>query len=101
MSRYIDADEFGRCLQNYRPYVDSGRFNAIQTEVNQVLDCIEYEIEDTPSIDIVRCGECRYAHMTYDRQCKYCDQITDDDGNVIEVYYDGSHFCSDGEREGE
>ena len=48
--RLIDADEFERCLQNYRPYVDSGRFNAIQTEVNQVLDCIEYEIEDAPTI---------------------------------------------------
>jgi hypothetical protein len=63
MSRYIDADEFGRCLQNYRHYVDSGRFNAIQTEVNQVLDCIEYEIEDTPSIDIIRCRECKYWNM--------------------------------------
>jgi len=59
------------------------------------------QIDKAPSIDIVRCGECRYAHMTYDGQCKYCDQITDDDGNVIEVYYDGSHFCSYGEREGE
>ena len=93
MSRYIEADEFERCLQNYRPYVDSGRFNAIQTEVNQVLDCIEYEIEDTPSIDIVRCRECRWskANGTY-QWCGRLDstaRITADD------------FCSYGEREGE
>ena len=84
MSRYIDADEFGRCLQNYRPYVDSGRFNAIQTEVNQVLDCIEYEIEDAPSIDIVRCGECKHRE---EYPCK--------------VYHDDDWYCADGEREGE
>ena len=64
MSKWIDADAFKRCLQNYRPYVDSGLFNAIQTEVNQVLDCIEYEIDDAPSIDIVRCVECRHWRNT-------------------------------------
>ena len=94
MSRYIDADEFGRCLQNYRPYVDSGRFNAIQTEVNQVLDCIEYEIEDAPSIEIVRCKECKYAHMTYGGECKYCDKWSLEDS----LYLDGDFFCSYGER---
>ena len=93
MSRYIDADELGRCLRNYRPYVDSGRFNAIQTEVNQVLDCIEYEIEDAPSIDIVRCGECKWAKANGTYQwCGRLDstaRITADD------------FCSYGERSGE
>ena len=74
MSRYIDADEFERCLRNYRPYVDSGRFNAIQTEVNQVLDCIEYEIEDAPSIDIVQCKECRYRKYRIDYEKEYCLQ---------------------------
>ena len=88
MSRYIDADEFGRCLQNYRPYVDSGRFNAIQTEVNQVLDCIEYEIEDTPSIDIVRCRECKRANYEWSGvRCGLSDALMGEDG-----------FCSIGER---
>ena len=88
MSRYIDADEFGRCLQNYRPYVDSGRFNAIQTEVNQVLDCIEYEIEDAPTIEIIRCRECQWYNER--EGCFFSTaEITADD------------FCSYGEREGE
>ena len=91
MSRYIDADEFGRCLQNYRPYVDSGRFNAIQTEVNQVLDCIEYEIEDTPSIDIVRCGECKYW-LDGSGLCKHWSKLY---GSVLTKADD---YCSYGER---
>ena len=59
------------------------------------------DMSDLIKREIVTCYMCKYSHMTYDGQCKYCDQITDDDGNVIEVYFDGSHFCSDGEREGE
>ena len=66
-----------------------------------VMGVTEEDIALAPSIDIVTCYMCKYSHITYDGQCKYCDQITDDDGNVIEVYFDGSHFCSDGEREGE
>jgi len=91
MSRYIDADEFGRCLQNYRPYVDSGRFNAIQTEVNQVLDCIEYEIEDAPNIDIVRCKKCKYRKHRVDFQNDYCIQHS-------KVLYSTDGYCSWGER---
>lgn len=98
MSRYIDADEFGRCLQNYRPYVDSGRFNAIQTEVNQVLDCIEYEIEDTPSIDIVCCRECKWLDSG-----KNDSEVWSMCTRHFEKYFDvnADDFCSYGEREGE
>ena len=96
MSRYIDADEFGRCLQNYRPYVDSGRFNAIQTEVNQVLDCIEYEIEDAPSIEIIRCGECKHNYNTAINHGKMQPRCDFTDYKLTE-----NDFCSRGEREGE
>ena len=92
MSRWIDAEEFGRCLQNYRPYVDSGRFNAIQTEVNQVLDCIEYEIEDAPSIDIVRCSECVYSYEvdTDFGALRFCKKY--------HYHFNADDFCSHGER---
>lgn len=94
MSRWIDADAFKRCLQNYRPYVDSGRFNAIQTEANQLLDCIEYEIEDAPSIDIVRCGECMH-NGSYDTDCPF--GWRNGEWNLPKP----CDFCSYGEREGE
>ena len=77
--------------------IDADAIPNIYTATHQELI---FALEDAlgASIDIVHCGECKYAHMTYGGECKYCDNITDDDGNLIEVYYDGSHFCSDGER---
>lgn len=51
-----------------------------------------------PLIEIVQCKECKNSHMTYDGKCKYCDLERDDDDNFIECYFDGDHFCSDGER---
>ena len=47
---------------------------------------------------IVRCKDCKYAHKTYNGDCKYCDMFTDDDGNPIERYLPGDWFCADGER---
>ena len=52
-------------------------------------------------VEVVRCRECKKAHLTADGTCKYCEEWKDDDGNYIEVYHDGDHFCSYGEREGE
>lgn len=90
MSRYIDADILFDAMEETEWYN-----NADRDEIAERL------IMDAPSIDIVTCYMCKYSHITYDGQCKYCDNITDDDGNVIEVYFDADHFCSDGEREGE
>ena len=47
-------------------------------------------------IEIVRCKDCKFAHMTYDGLCKYCDKYTDDDGFQIELYQSGDWFCADG-----
>ena len=44
--------------------------------------------------EIVRCRECKYAHMTYSGECKYCDQWPLEDP----LYLDGDSFCSYGER---
>ena len=53
---------------------------------------------DCPIIEIIPCKECKFSHMTYDGQCKYCDLERDDDDNFIECYFDGDHFCGFGER---
>lgn len=55
-------------------------------------------LANAPSFDFVRCKECKKAHLTYDGDCKYCDEWKDDDDNYIEVYHDGNHYCSYGER---
>lgn len=48
--------------------------------------------------ELIRCKECKHAHMTYDGLCKYCDTWKDDDGNLLELYLDGDYYCADGER---
>lgn len=48
--------------------------------------------------EVVRCKDCKYAHMTYAGDCKYCDVWKNDDGNCIELYLDGDFYCSYGKR---
>ena len=53
-----------------------------------------HEIDSAPSIDIVRCGECKYWHK---------NRKEGDGMNVFDVCYDfqADDFCSYGERKGE
>ena len=45
---------------------------------------------------VVRCKDCRYAHMTYAGECKYCDFWQEDGGGAL--YLDGDFYCAAGER---
>ena len=45
---------------------------------------------------VVRCSECKYAHMTYDGECKYCDFWQEDGGDAL--YLDKGFYCAAGER---
>lgn len=88
MSRYIDYDAID--YRNARLHDKSEEF------LNGVIYMAQ-RIEDAPSIDIVRCKECKYAHMTYGGDCKYCDMWKDDDDGCIELYLDGDFYCGYGE----
>ena len=48
--------------------------------------------------EIIRCKDCKYAHLTYDGDCKYCDTFTDDDGYRLELYVSGDFYCGNAER---
>lgn len=79
MSRYIDADALD--------------WSSIETQYGartpSVVAC-EILIDSVPSIDIVRCGDCRWYN------CKACFR---DDGTHNHRNLDD--YCSYGEREGE
>ena len=81
MSRYIDADAF---LKEYcEPYP-------------HVYMAMSKAVADAPSIDIVRCKECKWAdwYKTADgKQFCYCME-TGNGGRTADDY------CSYGEREG-
>ena len=51
--------------------------------------------------ELVRCRECKYAHLTYDGDIKYCDllAVKDEYGDCDPCFYrSGDWFCADGER---
>ena len=77
MSRYVKADMIG-CPCGY---------------CEGYKECQE-EVDEAPSIDIVRCGECKYWHK---------NRKEGDGMNVFDVCYDfqADDFCSYGERKGE
>ena len=49
-----------------------------------------------PSIqpEIIKCGECKYAHITYSGEVKYCDFWETEDP----IYMSADNFCSNAER---
>lgn len=56
-----------------------------------------------PAVDavpVVRCKDCKYAHLTIDDECKYCDMISvlDDEGNLVPAYFSPNWYCAYGER---
>lgn len=80
MSRYTDADELKKTID-----IEIFRYDTID-HVFQIID-------NAPSIDIVRCGECKYC---VNGQCWKSDGLDKLAGNVAD-----DDFCSRGEREGE
>ena len=57
-----------------------------------------YDIECDPSAqpEIIRCKDCKYARLTYDGSCKYCDIWFPDEAE----YMDGDYYCASAERKG-
>lgn len=67
-------------------------------EANRIKDCIK-AVKDLSAVDaapVVRCSECKYAHMTYDGECKYCDFWQEEGGDAL--YLDKGFYCAAGER---
>ena len=87
MSRYIDVNML------IKKYIDTDIKKFSNSDVKIVLENLKQNILKAPSIDIVRCKECKWAKANGTYQwCGRLDstaRITADD------------FCSYGEREGE
>lgn len=57
------------------------------------------QIKDFPSTqpEIIHCKECKYAYMTANGECEYCDIWFPDE----RLYLSGDYFCGSGKRKGE
>ncbi len=96
--RLIDADR----LNVYKAWVE------VKTDDDTVIYSgkrkivFADDITDAPTVDaveVVRCKDCKYASLTYDGECKYCQRWKEKyDGESVSLYLDGDFYCAFGER---
>ena len=96
MSRLIYADEL---LKNYQTICSCIRCEDCQFngEWGGKGCQLEAMINNAPTVDaveVVRCKDCKYAHMTVKGECKYCDFWDTED----KLYLDGDFFCGGAEK---
>ena len=90
MSRWIDADAVIARIAGQMSY-------EIEVETGNETDCVDLAEEllnDIPSIDIVRCKECKHNPWDFDRTDYTC--VWDDD--FADRPQTPDDFCSQGER---
>lgn len=93
MSKLIDAEKLD--FISYQG-IPNGYKNSFDSGILYAMNLID----DQPTIDavpVVRCKDCKFAHLTYDGKCKYCDAWSDD-GSGEQLYLDGDFYCSFGEK---
>ena len=88
MSRYVDAEYVKAVMLNDRLMQGNAEFTLYAQQV-------ETQVNALPSIDIVRCCECKYAsdYGTYGCMCEHFNDTSD-------AYHRmwSDDFCSRGER---
>ncbi len=60
----------------------------------QIHKALNKAIEALKQLTIIRCKDCKFAHLTYDGDVKYCDIWSPDES----IYINGDNFCSLAER---
>ena len=63
MSRYIDADAVITAIAEFNKYEDELEYPYASDDLEEYKDDARLLIEDIPTIDIVRCKECRKSHI--------------------------------------
>lgn len=90
--RAIDADAFDERVRAAGGMSEEELTEDFKDGVQAVL----YMLSNQPTIqpDIVRCKDCKYARLTDDGSCKYCDIWFPDEAE----YMDGDYYCASAER---
>lgn len=98
MSRYIEADAVITAIAEFNKYEDELEYPYASDDLEEYKDDARLLIEDAPSIDIVRCKECKHwigeTEHYEDREYKACWQLCGQ-------YMNSEFWCKYGEREGE
>ena len=85
--KLIDANKVIKALQLFNDHEHGNEdfFCGLETAK---------EIIEQADEAVVRCKDCRYAHMSTDGRVKYCEVWFPDEAE----YLDGDDYCSYGER---
>lgn len=70
------------------------RLRQRRGEAREILNSIQQLPSAQP--EIIRCKDCKYARLTSDGNCKYCDIWFPDEAE----YMDGNYYCASAERKG-
>ena len=93
MSRYIDADKFAMHLADYQYSIPYGCIDESAEDMGAYMavgECLK-AIDEQPTINIVRCKECKHGTYCEEADMYICNANDQD-------LYEAEHFCSYGER---
>lgn len=88
MSKLIDADKLKEELR-----ISQNEYGVVALMIESICSTIDKQPEA-----VVRCKDCKYATMTINGECKYCEQYADEDGYCEKLYFSGDYYCGSGER---
>lgn len=86
--KYIDAERFVEHFGDW--YTEEGTELGF---VGPIKDLV-FRMPAADVVEVVRCKDCKYAHMTMDGYCKYCDIWFSDEKEYMPCDY----YCASGER---
>jgi hypothetical protein len=90
MPRLIDADKVAEAIA-WLDVIDFALWHDVQK-------CID-KVPTVDAVEVVRCKDCKFASLTYDGECKYCQRWKEKyDGESVSLYLDGDFYCAWGER---
>ena len=94
---YINREKLlRRCQKLATEYWKLKVTASAESIMNQFIDFVK----EAPD-EVVVCKDCKYAHLTDDGICKYCDQWKDDDGLLLTLYVSGDFHCGFGDQKDE
>lgn len=96
MSRYIEADAVITAIAEFNKYEDELEYPYASDDLEEYKDDARLLIEDAPSIDIVRCKDCKFNYGN-EHNCSF------NPNDIVCTYWESDglqsdDFCSMGER---
>lgn len=84
--KYVDADLLFKAMENAAWYDNADR--------DDIAEELLLNFPAADAVPVVRCRDCKFAHLTNDGEVKRCDEWSE----IEELYLSGDFFCASGQR---